>query len=47
MNDVLFIIQGSFDFIMGIEVFGIPVIYIFIGLIVLTLLMNFIKGKKE
>ncbi len=46
MNDVLYLLQGAFELITSVQLFGVPVIYIFIGLIILTLLMNFIRGER-
>lgn len=47
MNEVLYIISGSFDMLTRIKIWNIPVMYILIGLVVLYLVMDFIKGQRS
>ena len=51
MNDVLqavlTTIQTAFGFLTDFQLFGIPVLYIFIGVAVVGLVLNFIKGERK
>lgn len=47
LQAVLTTIQTAFGFLTDFQLFGIPVLYIFIGVAVVGLVLNFIKGERK
>lgn len=47
MNDFMEIMKDIFGFIGSFQIWGIPYIYIVLGIALIGLIMNFIKGERK
>lgn len=47
MDSLFSMIRAGFDFFADHDLFGIPLLYIFIGMAVFGLVISFLKGKGK
>ena len=46
MSDFTSAMSDGFRFLTGMEVFGIPVLYLLVGGVILSMIGRYIRGKK-